>query len=439
MNRCFFISCCLLGIFALGGPSQLTAQDVLQPSKLAPGILTIAPPRPEEAETFIGPLRLRELQTKDFVPNYAPKSDTIFERAKSVTLRHPVWTLEFSFKPLRMIVAEVPDHKSRKLKRKVVWYMVYRIRNTGQDLAPKPEGDPTDENSPVTFSVEPTPGLTATPEFIPNWFCPIVVMEAWVQHPTTNEYGKIEYVDRVLPTVVPQIQDKEDPAIPLLNSVQISKQIGIPVSDENNEHSLWGVLTWTDLDPRIDFASIYIGGLTNAFRMVEMPNGKAVYAYKNLQLNFWRPGDIEDEVVDKIRFGVPLVKDPFEQVRILDKFYSIPGPSITGLEFDAQNDKPTWLFSADGIVDPTLQSTVRRDLTAGTFPDSIRQEFAKAGIDLPAAITLTPKLDGSLWEFQANVDGVQRNFRLRYEPTYWEMTPDGLQIKERVDHLWVYR
>jgi hypothetical protein len=76
------------------------------------------------------------------------------------------------------------------------------------------------------------------------------------------------------------------------------------------------VVTWEDIDPRTDFLAIYIQGLTNAFRLVETPQG-ITHVSKTLQLNFWRPGDTVDEHEKEIRFGTPVFSDPAEQARIL--------------------------------------------------------------------------------------------------------------------------
>ena len=81
---------------------------------------------------------------------------------------------------------------------------------------------------------------------------------------------------------------------------------------------MWGVATWTDVDPRIDFFSVYVGGLTNAYRWERHarapikpgdPPGKGrQFARKMLQLNFWRPGDELQPIERELRYGVPLGK-----------------------------------------------------------------------------------------------------------------------------------
>jgi hypothetical protein len=104
------------------------------------------------------------------------------------------------------------------------------------------------------------------------------------------------------------------------------------LSNDRLDHSVWGFATWEDIDSRIDFFSIYVGGLTNAFRFVDVPGAFKVgdpplkgreFADKTLQLNFWRPGDNRYEHEKELRFGVPIESDPAKQRAILEK-YGIP-------------------------------------------------------------------------------------------------------------------
>ena len=71
----------------------------------------------------------------DWDPEFTAKSRTVFERAKLATLRREVWNLEFAFKPVRMIWVDIPQ-PSGKMQRKLIWYMVYRVKNDGYDLNP---------------------------------------------------------------------------------------------------------------------------------------------------------------------------------------------------------------------------------------------------------------------------------------------------------------
>ena len=131
------------------------------------------------------------------------------------------------------------------------------------------------------------------------------------------EFDK-EYLDRVIPAAQRAIEQREDMGVKLLNSVEMTK-VPIPLSDERADRSVWGVVTWEDVDPRTDFFSIFVGGLTNAFQFEDPPGAyKAgdppgtgrIYRKKTLQLNFWRPGDAVLEHEREFRFGVPVDPDP---------------------------------------------------------------------------------------------------------------------------------
>ncbi|MBW3596663.1 MAG: hypothetical protein KY475_05245 [Planctomycetes bacterium] len=286
---------------AFSGLSQ--AQDAAssrsgRPRALAPGVLKVIPPASEPGETASPPSPLIEI-TKGMPdlnadPHFMAKSDTIYAKAQSVILRRDVWGLEFAFKPLRMIYVDVPQ-PSGKLQRKPIWYMVYRIRNPGRHLKPEPQADKYGHTVYATGAVN----------FTRHYF-PLFSLKS-------HEFDK-EYLDRVIPTAIPLIQRREDPNTPLYSTVEISR-IKIPVDGGPDDHGVWGVATWEDIDPRIDFFSIYVQGLTNAYRYEDDPNWQPGaspgqgrdYLWKTLQLNFWRPGDIVNPSEEEIRYGLPTV------------------------------------------------------------------------------------------------------------------------------------
>ena len=57
--------------------------------------------------------------------------DDTFDFAKDVPFRHEVWMLEFKYKPIRMIWADIPGPDAR-MQRKQIWYMVYQVTNPGK-------------------------------------------------------------------------------------------------------------------------------------------------------------------------------------------------------------------------------------------------------------------------------------------------------------------
>lgn len=296
-------------LFVLSASAVLQAQETAEtppPRRLAPGVVTVIPPAPEEQETFTGPLELVDITQGmpqlNITPNYSPKTDTVYEQAQRVVLRRQIWNLEFAFKPIRMVNVDVPQ-PSGKMQRKLIWYMVYRVKNVGQQLSPTPVQD---DFQHTLYTAEQAPAGSL-------WFFPHFVLSGKVL--AGDKYETKEYLDRVIPVALDPILRREDPRTKLYNSVEITR-VPIPPSDEQIDRSVWGVVTWEDVDPRIDFFSIYIQGLSNAFKYTDKAPGQREFAFKTLQLNFWRPGDTEHEHEGEFRYGVRIVSSPSEQDQI---------------------------------------------------------------------------------------------------------------------------
>ena len=98
----------------------------------------------------------------------------------------------------------------------------------------------------------------------------------------------------------------------LLNSVEMAAAGTSPIEAGRAQRGVWGVAMWEDVDPQIDFFSVYVGGLTNAYQWTDPrgaykpgdpPGTGRKFTRKTLQLNFWRPGDEIDQNEREIRFG----------------------------------------------------------------------------------------------------------------------------------------
>lgn len=287
-----------------------------QQTQFAPGVVIVVPGDASPEETFDGPLTLKnflgahpELEWKaetftDGTPHFDPRSRTLVEMAKQVVMRREIYCLEYSFKPLRQMYVDVPVGAGR-LQRKLVWYMVYRVRYRGGDLRPA-----ADEigGSKLYQRLE-------SVSYDSRRFFPLATLKDHVS-------GQ-EYLDRIIPSAKSVIAAREQITAPLYNSVEISRQKILRSNDESAP-GVWGVLTWVDVNPNIDYVSLYVSGLTNAFEQ-DGEGDEAPYRRKSLQLNFFRPGDAMAQTEDIIRFGVPSFEDPEEQAYILDK-YSLPEP-----------------------------------------------------------------------------------------------------------------
>lgn len=297
------------GVFAAGliallamTAHPLLAQDSAELRSFAPGVLTTISPAlaPEDTVSTHDLVEVRSDPALRWEPEYVTPSRTLYGMSEGVKFRRDVWGLEFSFKPLRMVHVDVPQPSGR-MQRKLIWYLVYNVRNTGEILTPV-EGD----DGVVTAE----PGRGGPVRFVPHF-----VLESHDRTPTGERVEKA-YLDRVIPAAMEVIRRREARGQQLLNSAEIA-ELEIPVSDDRTDRSVWGVAMWTDVDPRIDFFSIYVGGLSNAYRWIDEPGayrpgdppGKGRrFARKTLQLNFWRPGDELSTDETAIRYGVPLGK-----------------------------------------------------------------------------------------------------------------------------------
>lgn len=294
--------------------------------RLAKNLLTVIPPAPVEAETFSGPVPIVELVVGkselnwEPPPNFTPKSKTLFEMSKGVTFRREIWNLELAFKPVRMIEVDVPQ-PTGKMQRKKIWYMVYRVKYLGYDLGLQPQKDNWDRTTFPDVSLINYKSRRFLPHFV------------------LRSHGfRKEYLDRIIPAAKMPILMKEFPgklpgttslpADQFFNSVTITEQ-KIGLSDPQNDRSVWGVVTWEDVDPRTDYFSIYIQGLTNAFRFEDpagafkpgdKPGTGRQFEQKTLQLNFWRPGDTRDEDEKEIRFGIPVIENPARRAKLFEAY-----------------------------------------------------------------------------------------------------------------------
>lgn len=299
-----------------------------QTRNLAPGVLTTIPPKPEDDEMFSGPRPLNEIPIAipglEYKPNLNPKTDTIFERAKLVTLRRTIWNLEFSFKPLRMVEVEVPQANGR-IQKKLIWYMIYKVKNNGLHWKPLAKTETfRDGLVHTTYEKELTNTISLFGRETDDLrFFPHFVFDAL-------ELNK-QYLDRVIPAAKGPIMAREfprDKTTQVYDSQQIS-EIPIGVSLPGADKSVWGLVTWEDIDPRVDYLSIYIQGLTNAylyedpagaFQGTDKPGTGRKITQKTLRLNFWRPGDTLRETEAEIRYGMRLDAEADEQAKIFKLF-----------------------------------------------------------------------------------------------------------------------
>jgi hypothetical protein len=221
--------------------------------------------------------------------------DPTFDFAKDVAFRHEVWTLEVKYKPLRMIWADIPGRNGR-MQRKQIWYIVYQVTNPGNLYRSVQQDDKlyqlVMDKKPVRF----------TPVFTLETHNLLAKESPGFAKAITEEY---------VPIVLPAIRTREDKNREFLTSVQMAQR-EIKVGE-----TLWGVATWQDVDPNNVWFSIYIEGLTNAYKWTDDPakysafrSGASTASFREistkvLKLNFWRPGDEFTVQEQEVRLGVP--------------------------------------------------------------------------------------------------------------------------------------
>lgn len=259
-------------------------------SPLAPGVMITIEPDVDLGDT---------VSRHDVVELLAVDKD--FNWAKNVDFRREVWALQFKFKPVRMISVDVPQ-PSGMMQRKLIWYMVYSVTNTGKIMSPVKDASLPYENE--LANKEKTYEIKTVDK--PIRFIPEFLLEGRNRMKDSDGFTKF-YPDRVIPVADAAIQLREGYGQKLNTSVEMNRDIAVG-------QTVWGVATWEDIDPKVVRFSIYVTGLTNAYRWKDTPGeykeGDAIgkgrkLTRKTLKLNFWRPGDEYFETEEEIRYGIP--------------------------------------------------------------------------------------------------------------------------------------
>ncbi len=295
-------------------PSDVVVPSATAPSAAVPAGRILAPdaffvinPGAEEGDTFEGPIDL-PLTTPESelvwgppshpnnAPFYGPASETLLAMTRGVIFRRNVWALEFGFKPVRMIAVDLPGPDGQ-MESKVVWYLLYSVRYKGGDLQPLP----IEQLDGVA-----NPGApTQTSGTLYQRFLPGFVINC-------HDVGT-RYQSRYIPEAIPLISEKERVGKPIYDNFAISRV------RLNQGEQVWGVATWVDVDPRTDFFSIEVRGLTNAQKS-KVEDNQLISQQKTLVLNFSRPGDAVNIMADRIRYGIPRSSDPVEQRQNFAKY-----------------------------------------------------------------------------------------------------------------------
>jgi hypothetical protein len=374
-----------MGVFACSGNAFSQTESG---RKLAEGVLTVVPPDQDAEDTALGPYDLDFLKNHpelewaapDFPENkpfFASPSETLVSLSKDVTFRHEVWGLEFSFKPARLIEVDLPT-PAGEMERKVVWYLVYKVRYVGSDLHPKvetPDGTQEIPSDPAEMKRE---GVRFLPRFT-----------------IVSKERNLSIDAQILPAARDAIAARERVGKKLHDHIDISR-LFIDEANLEADNSVWGVATWTDVDPRLDFFAIDVRGLTNAYKIRIDSDGKKNFDRKTLRIYFWRPGDALDVAQDKILLGLPA--------------YSGPAPADEALLSEKRDGLRSLLKSRK-----TEWSQVSGDINKDSVSRVKAQSIATEVVAL-----------------QKEISSLDAKLRMK----------DALEqfnLKERLDYQWIYR
>lgn len=215
------------------------------------------------------------------------------QRAADEPLRGPgypaLWIAEIQYKPVRLVRMPVDDPRTGKSSRELVWYMVYRLiprdytelAGEGRaDLVRKledPERDPANVKDPVVAN------SLQMPRFLLR---------------TEDQGAEQEYLDEVNLQIQKAVflreMGRKAASLKLHNSVEAITEVQEPVSSSDPDplaRAIYGVAVWRNVDPKTDYFTIYMSGLTNAYQITMGEGGARTVEEKVVMQKFARPGD----------------------------------------------------------------------------------------------------------------------------------------------------
>ena len=310
------VFCTILLVY--GVCHQGFSQEIRKMSRLlAPGVMKTVKPNFVYDETFTD---------GEIVEVTSLGAEYDWAKLRFPTQKHtkdyPVTCLEFQFKIPRIIEVDLPV-KEGKIVKTPVWYMIYSVTNKNWaeedttkidamqvNLLTSNDLNRLDTNVEIgsTIFIEETESDSgcfnfkageSTIVFTPQFF----FASESLQFPKPKQYVVPE---QIIPLALPAIIQQEDPNRTFENTVSMSdRKIG-------PGETVWGIAMWKDIDPDVKDFSIYISGLSNAYRWSvdkekhvpgAVGSGYAM-SRKTLKLNFWAPGAADHLLNKEIQYGV---------------------------------------------------------------------------------------------------------------------------------------
>jgi hypothetical protein len=424
----FTLLCAAFAGSAVEVTSAVAQEESFVYRKLAPGVLKDIPSQVDVRDSFSLPMPLPGLKAEQYTPEQRSADETLYGLTHRTILYRDVWQYDFAFTGLRQI--SVTEKGANGIERsRNVWYIVYRVRDLGETLSYE-EVKKNPKFNQVSHILKKGEAIdTENRQFLPRFS-----LEGWVFNPLKKVYEKVAVSDSVNPAVMRLIRQSEDPRMPLLDAVQMS-EADIPKVKPESDVGVWGVAIFEGVNPELDYVSVFVSGLTNAYRIKKSDDGAISFKRKTLQLNFWRPGDAIEEEKDNIQYGIPLVDDAKEQV-LITRRYALPGPVIRGFEVNREANRRVPVIEADAMVNlKDFKSALTPILDKGNLPSAITDAFAESGITVNRDIGVDRLIEGKKWAFSQA--GTQ--YELVLEPQYWEPDFEGIRFIKSLDFMWIYR
>lgn len=409
------------------------AQIARDPRPFAPGVLKVFPPIIDARDSFTVPMPVPGLDARPYDTNFAPRAFTVFGQTQEVVFFRDVWHLEFATLGLRQIelAYRYPDGEVRT---RHFWYLPYRIRDVGRSVSYREvldESAVAKTRKEIQIDEEPEAGGSRIDRFYPDF-----QLSGWV-FDERGERQVVHYRDQYLPDVAREIQKLEDPNRRLHDKFEMLDQ-SVPRVDSDSDEGLWGVAIWENVDPNIDFCSVKIFGLTNAYRMDRTVGGDVVIRRKVLQLNFYRPGDSVRQTRDKVQYGVPLVVSPAEQIEVCRRYF-LPGPRINAYWYDAKHGNEIPLAEIDAEVSlDDFSSPALAELNSGRLPEHLAAALVVVGVH-PVDGSVKTVVPNGMWQIDADKVGESVKIDLKFQPQFWEQKGKGIRFIRTIDYLWVYQ
>ena len=192
--------------------------------------------------------------------------------------------MEVQFKPMRMAWVELTDPETGRKERQEVWYLVYRAITR-----PTPARADETDTRPIN-EVDPDPKAV--------YFMPEMVLTTYDD--PSNPIPLAHHLDQVHPEALGRIRTIEQRPAYAFQKRSIEHGLGVvqpfpaptPEGTAPDEVDwVYGVATWTDIDPETDYFQVTMRGFSNAFELRDGPNGEPQRWRKVIVQKFARRGD----------------------------------------------------------------------------------------------------------------------------------------------------